>query len=272
MSTLSQQGTLSQQQRADWERDGFLLLREFVSADELTFIRDRIERLANEEPANPAITLDLDKELADGNERPRSRQLRALIRGAHADPDLRDSYTLRQKTINVVAGLIGPDVIFYTDQPFFKPPGGSAIPPHQDNAYWNRYWVGDDKLSVWLAPGDSTNENGCTTFLPGTHKQTLEHDLVDDRVFGKKLEITDRQRTSEVPVELRAEDCCIHHAWVIHYSGPNVSDRARRGHVSIYFNAHTRQTAEPTPFPHGFISASGSVYPGCVGSEDTLGR
>lgn len=257
---------LSAQQLMDWDRDGFLVVRRFVAPDELEMIRSRIDGLAAEEPPHPAIDIELDQGLQDDEARPRPQRMRALMHAAHADPVLRDGYTLREKTVDVVSDLLGPDVVFYTDQTFLKPPGGSAIPAHQDNAYWNRFWVGDDKLSVWLALDDSTLDNGCTVFVPGTHKRTIEHDDVEDRVFGKKITVTAEQRAREVPVELEAGDCCIHHGWVVHYSGANESRRPRRGHVSIYFSARTRYGDEKSEFfRHDFIPARGATFPDCVG-------
>ena len=254
-----------------WERDGFLVAPEFASPDELKMVRERIELLANQDPPNPATQIDLEKELAGAVHLTQAQRLRGLFHAAHADQVLREGFTLRDKTLDVVEDLLGSDFVFYSDQTFFKPPGGSAIPPHQDNAYWEPYWPGPDKLSVWLALDASTRENGCTVFVPGSHKEAFAHetDFERDPVFGRELVVSPEHETIAVPVELEPGDCCIHHCETVHWSAPNNSGRPRRGHIAIYFGSRTQHIGWPdgisTPFRHAFIPARGRTFPRCVG-------
>ena len=260
--------TLTAQQVGTWERDGFLVLRNFVDADELARIRERVSHLVDQDPPTTGVHVDIDPALVDRTDLPRSETVRALIHAAHADSELLNMYTLRTKTLDVVEDLLGPDVVFYTDQTFLKPPGGSAAPPHQDNAYWEPYWSGKGKLSVWLALDDSTLENGCTHFVPGSHRTVLEHDrdFDQDALFGAAVEGLDPESLDAVPVELEAGDCCIHHGEIIHFSGPNRSPRPRRGHVAVYFSGRCTLTGLKNEFfNHAFIPGRGNAYPGCVG-------
>jgi len=250
-----------------WERDGFLVLRSFVNDEELELVRGRIDALANEDPPRPEVEIDVDPVLRDAD-LPRARRLRALFHAAHADRALREGYTFRERTLDVVQDLLGPDIVYYTDQTFLKPAGGSGAPPHQDNAYWEPHWAGAGKLSVWLALDPSTHANGCTVFVPGSHRGAFAHETDFDRdaVFGRELSLTDELRTAGVAVELEPGDCCIHHCETVHWSGPNESDHSRRGHVAVYFSSRVRITDQPnTFFRHDFLPARGRTYPGCVG-------
>ena len=259
---------LTPQQIGSWERDGFLILRNFADARELAEIQTIISRLAEQNPPDERIHIDVDPALADREDLPASQTFRALIHAAHASPELRRVFTLRPKTLDVVEDLLGPDVVFYTDQTFLKPPGGSPAPPHQDNAYWEPFWSGKGKLSIWLALDDSTLERGCTHFVPGSHRAVLEHerDFQKDALFGGAVEGLKPESLDAVPVELEAGDCCIHHGEIIHFSGPNASDKPRRGHVAIYFSGRCTFTDQRNEFfTHDFIPARGAVFPGCVG-------
>ena len=251
-----------------WERNGFLRVENFVNAEELANLRRIIEGLVEQDPTDQNVLLDIDPVLADRTDIPRTRKFRALMHAAHASSELLETYTLRPRTLDVVEDLLGPDLVYYTDQTFLKPPGGSGAPAHQDNAYWEVFWSGKGKLSVWLALDDSTLERGCTRFVPGSHRQVFRHDrdFAKDALFGGAAPDLDPDELAFEPVELKAGDACIHHGEIIHMSGPNVSDHSRRGLVTIYFSGRCTYTDQEAEwFPHRMIPARGHVYPGCVG-------
>jgi ectoine hydroxylase-related dioxygenase (phytanoyl-CoA dioxygenase family) len=47
---------------------------------------------------------------------------------------------------------------------------------NQDAAYWS-IGAGDSAVSVWVALDDATVESGCLTFVPGSHRQAIDHDI-----------------------------------------------------------------------------------------------
>ena len=177
---------LTVEQIGAWERNGFLKVENFVDADELADIRRIMEGLVERDPPHENTLVDIDPVLADRTDIPRTEKFRALMHAAHASRELLETYTLRPRTLDVVEDLIGPDIVYYTDQTFLKPPGGSGAPAHQDNGYWDVFWSGKGKLSVWLALDDSTLERGCTQFVPGSHREVLQHDrdFSKDALFG----------------------------------------------------------------------------------------
>ena len=73
-------------------------------------------------------------------------------------------------TINTVAALIGPNVSLYHSKLLMKAAkDGTAIPWHQDYAYWKR----DDNrplmVNCMLAIDPTDEANGCTEFVAGSH-------------------------------------------------------------------------------------------------------
>jgi phytanoyl-CoA hydroxylase len=262
---------LDEKQLGDWCADGFVKIPRFVNERELETIRSRLEALAEEDPPHSGLKIDFDSDLVrdDGGSRSRSARLRAIQHAAHVDDVLWNMYTRRARTLELVNQLLGPDVVFYTDQTFFKPPGGSEIPPHQDNRYWEPYWAGLGKISLWLALDDSTLEKGCTVFRRGSHRNadmSEAHNRVDDGLFAYELDREVLGTGEDVAVELRAGDCCVHHCMTVHSSGRNCSKEFRRGHVAIYFDAHVRTSSSaPSSFPFELIPVTGRTFEGCVG-------
>ncbi|HVX45724.1 MAG TPA: phytanoyl-CoA dioxygenase family protein [Mycobacteriales bacterium] len=111
---------------------------------------------------------------------------------------------------------------------------GSAVPPHQDNAYFCR--IPADVLTVWIAVDPATAENGPVQYLPGTSGELLPH--VASRIPGNSMVLADppstKDRNDVVSGILAPGDAMIHHCQTIHWSVPNTSDRPRRGLLLVY--------------------------------------
>ncbi len=59
------------------------------------------------------------------------------------------------------------------DQIFAKRPksGDSAFLWHQDAAYWPPLKSDTSAANCWLAVTDTTLENGCLRYVPGSHRE-----------------------------------------------------------------------------------------------------
>lgn len=138
-----------------------------------------------------------------------------------------------------VAQLLGPDLLVWRSQHFYKGPGAPSIQWHQASTFMVEDYMDPAiypkdlsemfQLTVWIAVDDSTYENGCLKFLRGSHEAirtikfggeegfykanfTLEHDYPDDRI---------------VKVPVKAGQFIIFTERCIHGSGPNTTDRHR---------------------------------------------
>ena len=90
--------------------------------------------------------------------------------------DLLWNHATNAKIVDIAADLLGTDDIkMYGDQYFMKSPRtGSAQPWHQDSASWRDIFP-MDLVTAWTAIDDSTLENGCLHFVPGTHRCSLNY-------------------------------------------------------------------------------------------------
>src|SRR6267154_2635314 len=134
--------------------------------------------------------------------------------------------------------LLGGAVRFWHDQLFCKPAQhGGVVAWHQDYSYWTRTRP-MAHLSCWIGLDDSTPENGCVHYVPGSHKWDLLPitGLVKDmRVIESVLSEEQKSRFRPVPIELKQGECSFHHPLMIHGSYANHSDRPRRGPVIHVF-------------------------------------
>src|SRR5438132_7552363 len=130
--------------------------------------------------------------------------------------------------------LLGGPVRFWHDQLFCKPAHhGGVVAWHQDYSYWTRTQP-MAHLSCWIGLDNSTRENGCVHYVPGSHRWSLLPitGLAND-MQGIKEVLTDEQKNhfKPVPIELKKGECSFHHPLMVHGSYENKSNRPRRGAV-----------------------------------------
>jgi len=134
--------------------------------------------------------------------------------------------------------LLGGAVRFWHDQLFCKPAHqGGVVAWHQDYSYWTRTRP-MAHLSCWIGLDDSTPENGCVHYVPGSHKWDLlpiTGLAKDMRAIESVLSEAQKSQFKPVPIELKQGECSFHHPLMIHGSYENRSNRPRRGAVINVF-------------------------------------
>jgi ectoine hydroxylase-related dioxygenase (phytanoyl-CoA dioxygenase family) len=145
--------------------------------------------------------------------------------------------------------ILGGAVRFWHDQLFCKPPHqGGVVAWHQDYSYWTRTEP-IAHLSCWIGLDDSTRENGCVHYVPGSHRWSLlpVTGLANDmNAIQSVLSDEQKEQFQPVAIELKAGECSFHHPLMVHGSFENRSDRPRRGAVINVFRDGVRSaSSEP---------------------------
>jgi ectoine hydroxylase-related dioxygenase (phytanoyl-CoA dioxygenase family) len=145
--------------------------------------------------------------------------------------------------------LDGP-VRFWHDQIFYKPAHhGGVVIWHQDYSYWTRTQP-MAHLSCWIGLDDSTRENGCVHYVPGSHRWNLlpREDFANDMdAIRKALTREQREAFKPIAVELKAGECSFHHPLMVHGSYENLTDRARRAVVLNVFRDGVFSASDTSP-------------------------
>ena len=130
--------------------------------------------------------------------------------------------------------LLGGGVRFWHDQLFCKPARqGGVVAWHQDYSYWTRTQP-MAHLSCWIGLDDSTKENGCVHYVPGSHRWELLPitGLANDmRAVESVLTEQQKREFKPVAIELKQGEGSFHHPLMLHGSYANLSDYPRRGAV-----------------------------------------
>jgi len=145
--------------------------------------------------------------------------------------------------------LLGGPVRFWHDQIFYKPAHhGGVVAWHQDYSYWTRTEP-MAHLSCWIGLDDSTRENGCVHYVPGSHRWNLLPitGLADD-MDSIQTVLTDEQKAHFKPVaiELKKGEASFHHPLMVHGSFENKTDRPRRATViNVFSDGVTSNSDQP---------------------------
>src|SRR5439155_10305390 len=147
----------------DYERDGVVRVKQFLSCEEVKIVRSEIENYAREiAPKLEASEVTFE---ADG------KTARNLWR-MHKYSSFFDEISRKPEAINLVRRLVRGEPVVVGVETFNKPAHiGSGVPPHQDNAYFCQ--SPPDVLTVWIAIDLVTDDNGTVFYARGSHKLGL---------------------------------------------------------------------------------------------------
>ncbi len=138
-----------------------------------------------------------------------------------------------------VAQLLGPDLLCWRSQLFYKGPHSPAIQYHQASTFMVEDYLDPAifpenlsdifQLTVWVAVDDATPENGCLQFVRGTHDRIRTIKFGGEEGFYNaqfSLEF-DRDPSRIVTVPVKSGQFLIFAERCIHGSPPNTTDRHR---------------------------------------------
>lgn len=252
-----------------WVRDGFVLLRGTVDAALVQAVNDQAvelvralardgEDLGGYRRGDGLISVpepNLADRAATAPEDHVSKLFNLHRRGAFAE------VARLPAVVEVLCGLLGPDVDCFNSQFIFKNPGAWGQPWHQDSLYFDLDRV--PQVGMWLATSPATPDNGCLFVAPGSHLEPLHHHVPDRRPAANLgyLEIVDHDFSGEVPVEMEPGDVLLFHSFLMHRSGDNRSASRRTALVHHYTPTGTAPVGPPSatidfaPVATGFTPA-----------------
>ena len=147
--------------------------------------------------------------------------------------------------LDVVEGVLGPDLLIYGVEFFIKEPRTKhRVSMHQDLTYWGLGAI-DGMVTMWLALSPATRASGCMNFVAGSHRNPIlphEDTFAEDNLLSRgqevRVEVAPEDRAA---IELMPGEISLHHGLTIHGSGPNTTDDRRIGAVVRYLRPEVAQ-------------------------------
>jgi phytanoyl-CoA hydroxylase len=159
-----------------------------------------------------------------------------------------------RRAASVAAQLVGTGMDLDYDQLLAKQPfkDDAVFAWHQDMAYWPD--TPDTRTAtLWLAIDDSTVDNGCMRFVPGTIGEPALRPHVPqfgDRGTSHALGTDLRDTDVVVDVPIRRGDVTVHNERVMHGSGGNRTAGLRRAYILAFRSTDTIRIERELGFTH----------------------
>ena len=215
--------TVTQEQIDFYRVNGFVVLHDFLTPEELETWRDAV-----------------DGAVRRRGERRQLHHKDNKYKGTYYDyifvqrvnlwmdsPEVR-RLILDPRLGRLAAELAGVDGMrIWHDQALIKQPWANPTGWHLDNPKWS--YSSRDTLSIWVALDDATLQNGCLYFLPGSHKTADYDDVPIGENIGDIFRVYPQwQETMSAPAEMKAGSCSFHNGLIAHGAGANMTPGWRR--------------------------------------------
>lgn len=216
---------LTSNHRDDFDRDGYVVVRNLITAQEADGLVSDYDR---------AVAGDIDVPAFDG---PRAEGPMLQLGNPSQHIPGWQQHAYFSHALAAARFLVGNDVDYWYDQLIYKPPHSpSQTYWHQDAGFW-----GDDPehdlraVTCWLALSPAFPENGSMQFIPGSHRGNVqEHRDVSDRSEIANALATDVDTAAAVHCPLQPGDATFHHQRTLHHTAGNTSDIPRRGLITHF--------------------------------------
>ena len=216
---------LTEEQRSDYERDGYIVVRNLFSEEEIGLL-GKAARNDNE----------MDKSSSERDDGEGNAVRLALWN--HPGDGIYGMFARCRKMVDRVEEILREEVYHYHSKMILKDAKvGGAWAWHQDYGYWYQNGVLSPNLcSVMIAVDQATIENGCMQVIKGSHKLgRINHILSGDQAGADMERVEEaKKRLDLVHVTMEPGDALFFHSNTLHASDANESDHPRWAMICCY--------------------------------------
>ncbi|HEY5885258.1 MAG TPA: phytanoyl-CoA dioxygenase family protein [Pyrinomonadaceae bacterium] len=243
----------------NYQANGYLVIRDFVSHDACDRLRARAMQLVQDfEPAEVASIFSTREQnrltddyfLESGDKirfffeedafgpdgklkHPKEQSINKIGHALHElDPEF-SSFSRSHAVRDLIDDLGISNPLLLQSMYIFKQPRiGGEVTCHQDSTFL--YTERFDIAGLWFALEDSTLENGCLWAIPGGHKLGLKTRWIRDGNGGMKFDVLDTKPWDKgklVPLEVNKGSLILLHGLLPHKSLANKSAHSRHAYT-----------------------------------------
>jgi phytanoyl-CoA hydroxylase len=251
--------TLTPDQLAAYDRDGFLVLANFVDDQACDRLRARAAELVRDFDPEGLVSIFSTHEqtrtsddyflesgdkirfffeenafLPDGTLRQtREQSINKIGHALHDLDPVFDEFSRTPEVKQLVSDLGIAEPLLLQSMYIFKQPRiGGEVTCHQDATFL--FTAPLRMVGLWFALEDATIDNGCLWAIPGGHKLGLKSRFMRAEGGGTRFEVFDDTRWPEEdlqPLEVKNGTVIVLHGLLPHLSRENTSARSRQAYT-----------------------------------------
>jgi phytanoyl-CoA hydroxylase len=264
--------TITSDQSARYQKDGFLVLPDFVTSRECDALRARAEELVREfDPAGVVSIFSTheqsrvsDDYFLDSGDKIRfffeedafnedgtlkqskERSINKIGHALHELDPVFSEFSRSRPIRELIADLKIEDPLLLQSMYIFKQPQiGGEVSCHQDSTFLYNEPI--DIAGLWFALEDATVNNGCLWAIPGGHTLGLKSRWLRAPEGGMRFETLDERPWSEEllrPLEVSKGTLILLHGLVPHKSLANRSEKSRQAYTLHVIGGRSDYSAE----------------------------
>lgn len=230
MTDLDAHYPLTAAQIAQFSRDGFIKLKDVLSAATLAHYGREITRL----------TIDLNTEQRPLHERSTYDKAFLQVMNLWEQSPLVGRFVMGQRLGRIAAELLEvAGVRLYHDQSLYKEPGGGITPAHADQYYWPL--ASDRTITAWIPLQTVPEDMGPLGFYARSQSVEFGRDLgISDESEARISDNMARHGFEFVSGAFDLGEVSFHLGWTFHKAGANLSKMPRSVMTVIYMDAAMR--------------------------------
>ncbi|CAL4104674.1 unnamed protein product, partial [Meganyctiphanes norvegica] len=265
--TFSDNLTVTQQMTDAYDRNGYILVRNLLSQEEIAKVRHAVEH-----------SKGIQKHAYGRSDGDKSSRLCVWN---HPGDDVTGMLVRSHMIAGTMEELMGGEEIYHYHSKLMMKDAktGGAWCWHQDYGYWyHNGCMFPEMGSVFIPVDDCKKENGCLQVIKGSHRLgRVEHGK--SKESGDQM-VADNERVQEalkqlelVPVEMSAGDALFFHGNLLHTSSQNTSDQ-RRWVIIVSFNKKKNNPYKEHhhPFYTPLVKVPNSALLECNNIENLEGK
>lgn len=231
-SQLDAHYNLSDSQIAQYQRDGYIKLKDVFDAETLAYYGD--------------VFMGLVKQYNKDNTPLEQRDTYGMaflqISNLWVSDDRAKTFAFSKRLARIASELMQVDgVRMYHDQALFKEPGGGFTPWHVDQFYWPL--SNTNSVTAWVPLQETPLGMGPLQFATGSQTIMENRNLAisdeSERKIGQSLKDFSIDNTAYALGEVS-----FHSGWTFHRAGPNQTEHMRKVMTVIYIEVGMR-VAQP---------------------------
>jgi len=222
---------LTQDQIDYYQENGFVVIHDFLTPDELEEWRTAVDQAVAERGQSRILDRP-DADITDEDDyyynvfvqRVNLWQSNDKVRKLMLDSRL-------GQMAATLAGVEG--VRIWHDQALIKQAWANPTGWHLDNPYWSFH--SPDAITIWVALDDVTVHNGCLYFIPGSHKiTTFDNVGIGENIADLFKVYPQLAKTEAIAAPMQAGSCSFHNGLTAHGANPNMTPGTRRAMTCAY--------------------------------------
>jgi phytanoyl-CoA hydroxylase len=225
---------LTDEQINSYRTNGYLVIEDFLSADELEAWRLALKEALVKRGGDKLPGRKKVYGKGDNEDKSYFDNVFDQLLNLWQDNDKMREIMLDERLGMMAATLAGVDgVRIWHDQALIKRPWANPTSWHLDTPYWS--FSDRRALSIWVALDDATLENGCLFFIPGSHQKTTFENPGIGKNMGAIFDVYPQfKNTPSVAAVMKAGSCSFHNGLTIHGAHANMTPGYRRAMTCAY--------------------------------------